>query len=78
MRHSFTDTLREASEFFAKRGRIYDTLDNVTRRPDDEGIEYAVIGALALVAHGYERRTPQAIGLYVSSFCIRILRSEFP
>jgi len=57
VRHSFTDTLREASEFFAKRGRIYDTLDNITRRLDDEGIEYAVIGGLALVAHGYERFT---------------------
>lgn len=57
MTHSFNDTLREASEFFAKRGRIYDTLDNVTRRLDDEGIEYALVGALALVAHGYERFT---------------------
>ena len=57
MTNSFSDTLREASEFFAKRGRIYDTLDNVTRRLGDEGIEYAVIGALALVAHGYERFT---------------------
>jgi len=50
---SFSDTLREASDFFAERGHIYDALRKITRRLHDEKIGYAVVGGLALVAHGY-------------------------
>jgi hypothetical protein len=57
MIRSFRDTLREGSDFFMKRGRIYDTLNRITRRLRAEDISYAVIGAMALAAHGFRRFT---------------------
>ncbi len=40
-----------------KRGSIYDTLNKVTRRLREEKIDYAVVGAMALSAHGFRRFT---------------------
>lgn len=40
-----------------KEGDVYQTLRNLVERLDSEGIDYAVIGAMALVAHGYRRFT---------------------
>lgn len=40
-----------------KRGSIYDTLAKITRRLREEKIEYAVVGAMALSAHGFRRFT---------------------
>jgi len=40
-----------------KRGSIYDTLTKVTRRLREEKIDYAVVGAMALSAHGFRRFT---------------------
>jgi hypothetical protein len=57
MIRSFRDTLREGSDFFMKRGRIYDTLNRITRRLREEEISYVVIGAMALSAHGFRRFT---------------------
>jgi len=57
MSRSFADTLREGSDFFMKRGSIYDTLAKITRRLREEKIEYAVVGAMALSAHGFRRFT---------------------
>jgi hypothetical protein len=57
MSRSFAATLREGSDFFMKRGSIYDTLNNITRRLREEKIEYAVVGAMALSAHGFRRFT---------------------
>src|SRR5207248_7677896 len=57
MSRSFTDTLREGSDFFMKRGNIHDTLNKVTRRLRQEKIDYVVVGAMALSAHGFRRFT---------------------
>src|ERR1043165_6213341 len=57
MARTFADTLRVGSDFFMKRGSIYDTLTKVTRRLREEKIEYAVVGAMALSAHGFRRFT---------------------
>jgi hypothetical protein len=40
-----------------KEGDVYETLRALVKRLDQEGIEYAVIGAMALAAHGYRRFT---------------------
>jgi hypothetical protein len=37
--------------------RFIRQLRNITRRLDELGIDYAVVGGMALVAHGYERTT---------------------
>ncbi len=54
---SVWQTLREGSRFFMKEGDVYDTLRALVKRLDEEGLDYAVIGAMALAAHGYRRFT---------------------
>lgn len=40
-----------------KEGDVYETLRALVKRLDQEGLDYAVIGAMALAAHGYRRFT---------------------
>ena len=40
-----------------KEGDVYETLRKLVARLEREGLDYAVIGAMALVAHGYRRFT---------------------
>ena len=47
----------EGSRFFMGQGPIHDTLRSLAATLDDEGIDYALIGGMALVAHGYRRFT---------------------
>lgn len=54
---SVWETLREGSKFFMKEGDVYETLRALVRRLDEERLDYAVIGAMALAAHGYRRFT---------------------
>ncbi len=50
----FDDTLKEVG----RRSEAVDlTLTRIARRLSEEGIEYAVIGGMALIAHGYVRFT---------------------
>ena len=56
-RKSFATTLREASQFYAAQGNVYDALRRLTRRLDAEKIPYALIGGMALAAHGFVRMT---------------------
>jgi hypothetical protein len=49
--------LREASRFFEKEGPVWETLRAVTARLSDLKIPYAVVGGMALNAHGYVRVT---------------------
>ena len=49
--------LRESSLFLDDRGPVWETLHRLARRLEDAGIPYAVIGAMALNAHGYKRVT---------------------
>lgn len=49
--------LQEASEFFAKRGKVHTALKRLARRLDEEDIAYAVTGGMALNLHGYEHVT---------------------
>jgi hypothetical protein len=54
---AFREALRRGSDFFMKRGNVYETMNRLTRRLDEEHIPYAVIGGMALAAHGFERFT---------------------
>ncbi|HEX7706405.1 MAG TPA: nucleotidyltransferase family protein [Thermoanaerobaculia bacterium] len=50
----FDQTLKEA----ARRSQAVErTLERIARRLSEEGIEYALIGGMALMAHGYVRFT---------------------
>jgi hypothetical protein len=55
--YSIWETIREGSRFFMKEGDVYETLRALVKRLDHEGLDYAVIGAMALAAHGYRRFT---------------------
>ena len=53
----FLDAVRATSKFFMKSDNVHETLNRVTRRLEDEGIGYALVGGLALFAHGFRRYT---------------------
>jgi len=57
LHRSFDSTLREASEYFARGGRLHETLRRLAARLDAEGIPYALLGGMALGEHGYVRMT---------------------
>jgi hypothetical protein len=59
------DGLKQADEFFMSTGPVHRTLSNVARRLSDAGIDYAVIGGMALALHGFVRPT-QDVDLLVS------------
>src|SRR5690242_18953967 len=49
--------LNYIGEFFMGTDPVHETLRTVTRKFDELGIPYAVVGALAMGAHGYVRAT---------------------
>ncbi len=49
--------LKEASDYYMARGDVYTTLQNLTQLLDEEKIPYALVGGLALAAHGFVRMT---------------------
>jgi hypothetical protein len=60
-----TRRLRESEEFFMKRDKVHTTLERLVHRLDREGIDYAIIGGMALNIHGYNRVT-QDVDLLLS------------
>jgi len=54
---SFRDVLLLADDFFMKKGIVFETMQRLAQRLDAEGIPYALIGGMALAAHGYVRMT---------------------
>ncbi|MBI4675424.1 MAG: hypothetical protein HY741_27585 [Chloroflexi bacterium] len=53
----FTELLKEAGQYYMSRGAVYETLRRLTQRLDQENIPYALLGGLALGAHGFIRMT---------------------
>lgn len=49
--------LDEAEHFFMKTGKLHRAATELARRLDEARIPYAIVGALALSAHGYARMT---------------------
>ncbi|MBW4553171.1 MAG: nucleotidyltransferase family protein [Aphanocapsa sp. GSE-SYN-MK-11-07L] len=47
----------ELDQFFMQQGKVYQTLQNLAQSLSRAGIDYAVIGGMALVVHGYLRAT---------------------
>lgn len=56
-RRSFGQVLREMSAFYASSGDVHQTLRRLVERLRKEGIPHAVIGGMALAAHGLVRAT---------------------
>ena len=57
MRRGGAGATREAAKFFMKNDPVHQTLLDISRRLEELGIAYAVVGGMALVAHGYDRTT---------------------
>jgi len=53
----FERALENAERFFMKTGKVHQAALAITRRLDAANIPYAIAGAMALGAHGYERVT---------------------
>lgn len=53
----FERALENAEQFFMKTGKVHQAALAIARRLDAANIPYAIAGALALGAHGYERVT---------------------
>lgn len=49
--------LREGSMHFENESLVHKTLRNICRRLDDLGIDYAVVGGMAMFLHGFRRFT---------------------
>ena len=57
LRGDYLTLLKEASNYYMAHGDVFTTLQNLTRRLDGEKIPYALVGGLALAAHGFVRMT---------------------
>lgn len=68
--------LKEASEYYMARGDVYTTMQNLTRRLDEAGIPYALIGGLALAAHGFVRMT-QDVDLLMTREGLETFKQKF-
>src|ERR1043165_2637641 len=56
-RRSISEVYAEGLRYFMGEGTLNKTLARLSRDLDDRGIDYMVIGAVALLAHGYPRFT---------------------
>ena len=54
---SVDSLLRSVDEFFMAQGPVHKTLRQLARRMPEEGIDYALVGGMALALHGYRRET---------------------
>jgi hypothetical protein len=57
MRRGGSASLAAASRFFMRDDPVYQTLRGITSKLDQLAIPYAIVGGMALVAHGYDRTT---------------------
>ena len=57
LKSNFRWAMSEASDFLERRGPVHLALANVTAKLKELSIPYAVVGGMALFAHGYERFT---------------------
>jgi hypothetical protein len=75
-----------ADDFFMKKGIVFETMRRLAQRLEAEGISYAVIGGMALAAHGYVRMTldvdilltPEGLARFQEKFVGRGYVADFP
>lgn len=68
--------LKEASNYYMARGDVFTTLQNLTRRLEEEKIPYALVGGLALAAHGFVRMT-QDVDLLMTRNGLETFKQKF-
>jgi hypothetical protein len=50
-------SLYELDQFFMEQGKIFQTLQRLSKCLPENGIDYAIVGGIALFYHGYKRST---------------------
>jgi len=65
----------ELDLFFMQQGKVYQTLENLKDKLTRAGIDYAVIGGMALTIHGYVRAT-QDVDLLMTAEGLETFRSS--
>jgi hypothetical protein len=73
---SFTRRLKEIDMFFQKRDPVHQTAKRLTKRLDKAGIPYAIMGAMAVNAHGAERTTKD-VDILLTKEGLQRFKSEF-
>src|SRR5260370_36192162 len=73
---SFMDRLKEIGRFFQKRSPQHQTMRRLARRLKKAGIPYAIMGAMAVNAHGAERTTKD-VDVLLTSEGLERFRHEF-
>jgi hypothetical protein len=68
-------SLKEGSEFFQHEGDIYATLRRLVDELDENRLDYALIGGLALVAHGYRCFT-EVIDILMTPEALQVFRER--
>src|ERR1044071_4861795 len=72
---SITEIYAEGLRYFMGEGTLNKTLARLSNDLDERGIDYAVIGAVALLAHGYPRFT-EDIDLVMTADGLRKFHEE--
>lgn len=67
--------LREGDMFFQGEGAVQKTLHRITQRLQEIGVDYAVVGGMAMYLHGFRRYT-EDVDLLVTAEGLAKLHSE--
>src|SRR5258708_39749309 len=73
---SFANRLNEIGMFFRKRSPQHQAMRRLARRLNKAGIPYAIMGAMAVNAHGAERTTKD-VDILLTSEGLERFRQEF-
>ena len=57
LNNDFQLALREGDMFFQGEGAVQKTLQRITQRLTEIGVDYAIVGGMALYSHGFRRYT---------------------
>src|SRR5258708_5922499 len=67
--------LREGSMHFEKESKVYASLLRITKRLDDLGVPYALVGGMAMFLHGYRRFTDD-VDLLVTAAGLELIHEK--
>lgn len=67
--------MREGSDFFGGQAKVHEALLKITRRIEELGVSYAVVGGMALVRHGYRRFT-EDVDILVERSSLAIIHEQ--
>ena len=76
LQDDYLQLLKEASNYYMARGDVFTTLQTLTRRLEEAKIPYALVGGLALAAHGFVRMT-QDVDILMTRQGLEMFKQRF-